>query len=118
MNSTTFDKLQEQYLNRLPDRLTEIQRAIDNKDLPSLGTHFHKFKGNGQTYGFPIITEVGRILDQHYKKNSPKFLELCAVALRLLQTISPLLAQKAVVQSHSYPDFKILEESLSELLKG
>lgn len=53
-----------EFLSVLPERVYEIERAANDHDLKSLAVLAHKLKGAGGGYGYPLITESARDLEQ------------------------------------------------------
>jgi HPt (histidine-containing phosphotransfer) domain-containing protein len=122
MNPNSFDsefqKLKDKYLITFPNKLGEIEALLVAQDLATLQERFHKLKGNGQTYGFPEITEIARLVEEHGKLKSPDFLRWAALGLGLLNVIHPLLVKKETVHLDTLPDYKLLTESLTTISRG
>jgi HPt (histidine-containing phosphotransfer) domain-containing protein len=70
-----IEKLKKEYINNLPQRVSEIESHLASKDMEALKNDFHKLKGNGKTYGCPEITELATVVEKIC--SSPK-LELAA----------------------------------------
>ena len=51
-------ELKHEYIKGLGAKLEHIEMALETKDVALLREHFHKFKGNGKTYGYPEISVV------------------------------------------------------------
>ena len=46
------------FLNRRMSDLMEITEAISENDMPKIKFIAHKIRGNGATYGLPILSEL------------------------------------------------------------
>ncbi|MDO9183421.1 MAG: Hpt domain-containing protein [Bacteriovorax sp.] len=61
------------YLSRRIDEIIEIKQSLVLKDFNSAVFIGHKLKGNGVTFGFPIISQIGIELEEAGKtKNLPR----------------------------------------------
>ena len=59
-----IQKLRKDYINNLPQRVSEIESHLLAKDTDAIKNDFHKLKGNGKTYGCPEITELATVLEK------------------------------------------------------
>ncbi|HMB96207.1 MAG TPA: response regulator, partial [Tepidisphaeraceae bacterium] len=57
-NNQKFKKVLERFVGRLPQRVEEMQRLLNEKDLENLGRAVHQLKGAAGGYGFPEITSA------------------------------------------------------------
>tara|TARA_Y100000817_G_scaffold119182_1_gene93409 strand:- start:262 stop:618 length:357 start_codon:yes stop_codon:yes gene_type:complete len=80
-------ELKNDYIKGLQGKLEAIQIAVEARDTAVLREHFHKFKGNGKTYGFPAISIVGELTEKLIIQSEEKGLEASQLALRLLKSI-------------------------------
>lgn len=62
MHILTEHKLK--YLNRRLVELDELTLALKNEDFSVLSNIGHRLKGNGETFGFPLISELGIKLEK------------------------------------------------------
>jgi len=119
MNSKNFAleflKLQEKYLINFQEKLLKIEDCLKNHDQESLADHFHKLKGNGQTYGFKSITDIATLVDQHYKIKSPDYLHWATIGLSLLKEIHPLLINKTTIDLNQITNYSKLINSIKPL---
>jgi signal transduction histidine kinase/PleD family two-component response regulator len=51
-----FKNVLDKFVARLPERIDELQRLMNEKDLENLGRAVHQLKGAAGGYGFPEIT--------------------------------------------------------------
>ena len=66
VSEITDEDMQElvgMYIDELPNRIEQIERAIDAIDLETLATLSHQMKGAAGGYGFPTIGEAARLLE-------------------------------------------------------
>jgi len=56
------------FLERRDKDLAQLRDLIAQEDYQLLGTIGHKLKGNGASYGFPAITEIGGALEDAASK--------------------------------------------------
>ncbi len=52
-----FKEIVDEFIERLQEKLSEMQKALDEQDLRTLGQLAHWMKGAGGTAGFAILTE-------------------------------------------------------------
>lgn len=61
------------YITRKTEEIAEMRKAAENGDLEKAGFIAHSIKGTGASYGFEIITELGKAIEESAKagdKNS------------------------------------------------
>jgi HPt (histidine-containing phosphotransfer) domain-containing protein len=63
----TVMKLLEKFVDRLPSRVNTISSLIEQQDLNALRQAVHQLKGAGGGYGFPRISEVATVAEEHIK---------------------------------------------------
>ena len=51
------------YVQRRHDDLTACKTALSEKDFPMVENIGHKMKGNGLTFGYPELAEIGKDLE-------------------------------------------------------
>ncbi|MGH7702095.1 MAG: Hpt domain-containing protein, partial [Gemmatimonadales bacterium] len=72
-----FDALRQEYVAEAPGRLAELRkdiaafRAGESDAVASLKNRFHRLAGSGGSYGFPIISTIGREMERWLKDSSP-----------------------------------------------
>ncbi|MGE4498277.1 MAG: ATP-binding protein [Deferribacterales bacterium] len=52
------------YINRKTEEIAEIRKAAENGDFEKAGLIAHSIKGTGASYGFELITELGKAIEQ------------------------------------------------------
>ncbi len=57
-------ELRGEYMALFVDVLTECDTLVSDGDAAALGAIGHRLKGNGASYGFPEITEIGTQMEQ------------------------------------------------------
>jgi two-component system sensor histidine kinase/response regulator len=57
-------ELRAEYMAAFPDVLAECQALATDGDARALGAIGHRLKGNGASYGFPEITEIGARIEE------------------------------------------------------
>lgn len=115
---TELQKLQERYLASLPSKINALEKLLLLKDRQKLAESFHKLKGSGKTYGFSDVTEIAKLVDQHYKMNSKDYFQWAEVAIRLLQTLHKMMEGGVPVSLKALPDYQQLLNSVSNSTKG
>ncbi len=63
-------ELVDMFVEELPQRIAEMEQALDGGDLDLLRTLTHQLKGAGGGYGFQVITEVAREAEGAIKDGS------------------------------------------------
>ncbi len=72
-----FDALRQEYVAEAPGRLAELRkdiaafRAGESDAVASLKNRFHRLAGSGGSYGFPIISTIGREMERWLKEDPP-----------------------------------------------
>jgi signal transduction histidine kinase/CheY-like chemotaxis protein len=66
-----YQELVNKFLEDLPEKLQDINKAYQNHDWPNMKSLIHKLKGTGASFGFPVITELATmihkdLLDSNY----------------------------------------------------
>jgi len=61
-------ELLEGFVTELPDRIYQIEKAAQEKDLASLASLAHQLKGAAGGYGFSPITEAARAVERQAKE--------------------------------------------------
>lgn len=54
----------EWFVNDLPERIVAFQNCLETNDLAMLRGLAHQLKGAAGAYGFPIITEHAKVLEE------------------------------------------------------
>ena len=73
-----------EFVQRLHEKLGEIQRAYESEDLEQLASLAHWLKGSGGTAGFDAFTVPARELEQLAKSGSSEGVEQGIARLRCL----------------------------------
>ncbi len=79
-----FERLIQQFKQRLDAQLLEMQRAIDFLDFEELANLAHWLKGAGGTVGFDVFTEPAAELEQAAKSQDAGMIELYMGAVRTI----------------------------------
>ena len=87
----SFSDLVCEFLDGLPARLGNMQRAAANADFDSLHTLAHQLKGSGAGYGYPALSEHAARMEQDAAEGQ---LEGCMAALDELSALVPRLVVK------------------------
>ena len=69
-NEPTVSRLLVKFIDRLPERVTTLATLLQEKDLAALRQAVHQLKGAGGGYGFPTISEVASVAEDHLKVES------------------------------------------------
>ena len=59
-----MQELRTEYVASLPQKVILIGEHLEQQDWIVLRDDFHKLKGTGRTYGLPIITELGEVIEK------------------------------------------------------
>jgi HPt (histidine-containing phosphotransfer) domain-containing protein len=81
-------ELRAQYMAAFADVLAEFDASAGDGDAAALGGLGHRLKGNGASYGFPEITQIGAEVEELSKTGG-------------LEAILPLIAQLRRIHSES-----------------
>lgn len=74
-----------QFVDGLSKRLTTMEDAVREADLDALRGAAHQLKGSGGGYGYPILTELARELEERAKAGT---LEECAKQVDELKEVA------------------------------
>ena len=88
--------LQKDYLQSLPDKISDIRKHIASGSVETLLTAFHKLKGTGKTYGIPEISELAATVEGICQEQPKQAAPVASQAVLILQDIHS--ARKANVQ--------------------
>lgn len=88
--------LVEEFVQALPERLRELHEAFAATDWTRCQTLAHRLKGAGGSYGYPVLSDVARLLEERFKAASAEdvttyfaYLERVLVAARAALDGSP-----------------------------
>ena len=62
-----YHKIINMFVNNLPERIEEMQKALDKNNLNDLAFRIHALKGLGGFAGFPIYTEKAKVMEKLLK---------------------------------------------------
>jgi PAS domain S-box-containing protein len=79
-----FARIVEQFVDKLHDKLGEMQLAFDEGDLTKLAELAHWLKGSGGTIGFGCLTEPARHLEHAAKQSAAGDIDNSLAELRAL----------------------------------
>jgi len=71
-NSTELNKLTNNFMNKLPSMITELNEAVDNLHWDSVQSLSHILKGMGTSFGQPEITRISAIINKDSIKQNSK----------------------------------------------
>ena len=55
----------EIFVAELPNRIRAVENALNSGDFAAIKRMAHQLKGTAGGYGFPVISEVAGILEEH-----------------------------------------------------
>ena len=58
-----FERLRREYLEEMPARLEQLERASSAGDTEGLRVGLHQLAGSGGSHGFPAISTAARALE-------------------------------------------------------
>ncbi len=79
-----FQRIVENFVVKLGDKLGEIQTALETEDWEGLALHAHWLKGSGGTVGFDCITSPAQKLEQAAKQRDASAARQLFQDLRIL----------------------------------
>ena len=59
-----WNEHRKKYLNRRLPEIDELKKSIVGDKLDVIFNIGHKLKGNGATFGYPEISDIGRLLEE------------------------------------------------------
>jgi CheY-like chemotaxis protein/HPt (histidine-containing phosphotransfer) domain-containing protein len=77
-----FHQIVEKFVDKLHDRLQEMQLAFDQDDLPKLAELAHWLKGSGGTVGFDCFTQPAKQLEHAAKGSSVQSIQTSLLELQ------------------------------------
>lgn len=80
----SFADIVVQFIDGLSARLERMEQAIRTSDFEALRVAAHQLKGSGGGYGYPILTDRARELEQHARE---KALDDCISSLAELKEL-------------------------------
>lgn len=54
----------KKYLHRRVDEIKDLKHCLDNEDFDIAFNIGHRLKGNGETFGYPLISVLGITIEQ------------------------------------------------------
>ena len=64
-----YHKMIKMFVRNLPERIKEMQDALDERNLQDLAFKIHALKGLGGFAGFPVYTEKAKVIEQMIHDN-------------------------------------------------
>lgn len=80
MHILTEHKLK--YLNRRLIEIDELTLALNNEDFNVISNIGHRLKGNGETFGFPLISELGIKLEKAAQLSDAQLIQVIISELK------------------------------------
>lgn len=62
-------ELVEAFTSEMPDRIRGLDEALHAHDVVGVRHIAHQLKGSAAGYGFPIITETAKVIDQTLRED-------------------------------------------------
>jgi CheY-like chemotaxis protein len=78
------------FVQQLPHRCREIREALNHNDIPTAQRLAYQIKGDGGGYGYPMLTQVGRELENAARASD---LETCKLKLAHMETLCRAIEQ-------------------------
>lgn len=60
----SFADILTEFVEQLPQRVRQFEETLEANDLARFSSYAHQLKGAGGGYGFPMLTELGRQMEQ------------------------------------------------------
>lgn len=79
--------LQRDYLQSLPEKISDIRKHIADGSVETLVSAFHKLKGTGKTYGIPEISELAAAVEGICQEKPKQAAPAASAAVLILQDI-------------------------------
>jgi len=98
--------LQREYVQSLPEKISDIRKHIKSGSVETLETAFHKLKGTGKTYGIPEISELAATVEHICHEKPAKACPVAAEALSILQDIHSARKEDTAFHLVGDPRFK------------
>ena len=102
-------KLKKEYLAEMPEKISELNKLYQEKNISELRNAFHKLKGSGKTYGVAPASLVGKSMEMICSEQ-PDLLsdELFQQAITLLEAIgkNEIVSEEETLKD---PRFKALQ---------
>lgn len=64
MSIAVLPEQQLKYLSRRGSDITDLKMSLETQDYSKLIMIGHRLKGSGQTFGFPLISSLGRSIEE------------------------------------------------------
>ncbi|MCL2819767.1 MAG: ATP-binding protein [Oscillospiraceae bacterium] len=108
------------YCNNVNDKLEEIRKCMENRDIPLLTTHVHALKSASANIGAKDISEAAGALEEaglkdntgYIDENLPEFINNLNI---LINNIQNVLSKNETAQSDETFDIEDLKEKLTVL---
>jgi HPt (histidine-containing phosphotransfer) domain-containing protein len=100
--------LQKDYLQSLPEKISDIRVHIKTGSVPDLEMAFHKLKGTGKTYGIPEISELAAAIEHICHDEPAKASSAASEAVQILTDIHSARAANHEFLLNKDPRFKKL----------
>ncbi len=108
-----LDELKAEYLAKLPEKVSEIEAALEVQNYGAIEDIFHKLKGSGKTYGVAELTDLGRVIETVCQRHPEERPWVAAKAGLMIAKI-----RAAHLEGGTYPlsedaDFKLIQNLLA-----
>ncbi len=100
--------LRKDYLDSMPEKITNIRKQIDGGPTDGLRDAFHKLKGTGKTYGIPEISELAARVEDICVSTPDRARMAARQAVAILADITAARKTDTEFKLKSDPRFKAL----------
>ncbi len=101
-------ELQTEYVESLPEKISEIESFLFNKDKENLINAFHKLKGSGKTYGVDEVTILGEFFESWMRDKIEAAIPHVPKSIELLKKIYEARMKATPYSIDQDSDFKSL----------
>lgn len=100
--------LRKDYLESMPDKISNIKKQISDGSTDDLRDCFHKLKGTGKTYGIPEISELAATVEGICHETPDQAGKAARQAVAILLDITSARKSDNEFKLSSDPRFKAL----------
>jgi HPt (histidine-containing phosphotransfer) domain-containing protein len=106
-------ELQQEYIQSIPSKMTEIQNFLQAKDIENLINSFHKIKGSGKTYGLEEMSVLGQFFEHWMRDQQEKVLPYVPKAIEFLNKVYTSRQKNTPFPLADDPEFIKLQSLIS-----
>ncbi len=104
-----FEALRKKYISAIPDKIANLKKAAERKDVHLLEQESHKIKGTGKTYGYEEISLVAFHINKYCREKHPDALLKAEKGCVLLQKIYDSIQAGSTYDMQNDPLFKEIQ---------